>query len=65
MPPPRKLRLRSQSSFRASRSSRCRRRTPPSERGRQVELALEAVRGRDLDEERLDVRSADGVEELA
>ena len=34
------------------------------ERRRQVEPALEAVRGRDLDEEGFDVGRADGVEEL-
>ena len=66
MPPPRKLRFRSQVSLRASRSSRCRRSAGlGGERRRQLERALHAVRGRDLREERLDVGDADRVEQLA
>ena len=66
MPPPRKLRFRSQVSLRASMSTH----VPPQrglgdERRRQLERALQAMRGRDLGEERLDVGGADGLEQLA
>ena len=64
-PAPRKLRLSSQLSLRASRSRRWRESsTSDVERGRQVELAAEPVRRRDLGEELLDASGADRVEHL-